>query len=372
MCRGPAAAGRDRVRAADMRAGIAPPGWKCHAEAGRMIRAERLTKCFGDFTAIRDVSFEAAEGEVVGFLGVNGAGKTTTLRVLTGFYPPTSGRAIVAGFDVGADSIGARRNIGYMPETTPLYNEMRVVEYLRFRSAIKGVERRRRAQETDRVIERAGLREVSRQVIGTLSKGYRQRVGLADALLGSPRVLILDEPTSGLDPLQRMQLRQVLREEGRGRTVLLSTHILPEAEAACDRILIIHRGRLIPDEEIAALRAGDRVRVTVRAADRASVLGLLKVLPGIGRIEEAPAAKVRRRGGAADEVSFDASPERKGADLREAIFRAFAERSVPLLEIRRMERSLEEIFGIITLGAYDERGGDADIAAGRSPGGSGS
>ncbi len=322
-----------------------------------MIRAEGITKRFGEFTAVSDASFEVGEGEVVGFLGVNGAGKTTTLRVLIGFYPATSGRAIVAGFDIAAESLKARRHIGYMPETTPMYGEMRVSEYLNFRASIKGIERKRRGAEVDRVVERAGLKEVRGQVIRTVSRGYRQRIGLADALLGSPKVLILDEPTSGLDPLQRMQVRQILREERHGRTVLLSTHILSEAEAACDRIIIIRRGRIVPEAEVEALRAVGMISVAVKTGDLAAARALLRAVPGVAEVRGGDVGtgdRTQRSDGGAGTAVLEAIPSDRNADLREAVFRTFAERSIPLLELRRTERSLEEIFGILTLRSADE------------------
>ena len=209
-----------------------------------MIYANDLSKSFGSFRAVDKINFEVQRGEIVGFLGPNGAGKSTTMRILAGFLTASSGKARIDGKDVFWDPIEARRRIGYMPESCPLYTDMRVREYLRFRAGIKGLHGRKAAIACDYVMNRCWLSEVGRQLIGTLSKGYKQRVGLADALLADPPVLILDEPTAGLDPSQIRETRQLIRELGQRHTVLLSTHILPEVEMACDWVIIIHRGRV--------------------------------------------------------------------------------------------------------------------------------
>jgi ABC-2 type transport system ATP-binding protein len=209
-----------------------------------VIHVSKLTKFYGDYAAVRDVSFDVERGQVVGFLGPNGAGKTTTMRILAGYLTATSGRATIDGLDVFWRPVEVRRRIGYMPENCPLYPEMRVIEYLRFRGGIKGLHGRQRRARIDYVLQRCWLTDVRRQLIGTLSKGYRQRVGLADALLADPPVLILDEPTAGLDPTQIRASRQLIRELGQEHTILLSTHILPEVEMTCDDVIIIHRGRV--------------------------------------------------------------------------------------------------------------------------------
>ncbi|HOW98922.1 MAG TPA: ATP-binding cassette domain-containing protein, partial [Kiritimatiellia bacterium] len=219
-----------------------------------MIRVTHLTKRFAGCVAVDDVSFRIEPGEVVGFLGVNGAGKTTTLRILSCYLPATSGTAEVAGFDVFRDSLEVRRRIGYLPENAPLYPEMRVDEYLRFRARLKGVSPaacRRRVQE---VKDRCGLKDAGRRIIGQLSRGYRQRVGLADCLVHDPELLILDEPTLGLDPAQVIQVRELIRALARRHTILLSTHILPEVEAVCRRVLIINRGRIVASDSPGQLR----------------------------------------------------------------------------------------------------------------------
>ena len=229
-----------------------------------MIQAKGLTKRYGDLVAVDDVSFSVARGEVVGFLGPNGAGKTTTMRLLTGYLPATDGTAEIAGSDIFSDPIQARRAIGYLPETPPLYPEMTVRSFLEYVARIKDVERVNRREAVDRAIERTALTEVSRQVIGTLSKGFRQRVGLAQAIVHNPPVLILDEPTAGLDPLQIREIRTLIAEltapsQGDAQhTVILSTHILAEVDAICRRVILIHQGRKVVDAPLAELTRGGR------------------------------------------------------------------------------------------------------------------
>ncbi|MDJ0848050.1 MAG: ABC transporter ATP-binding protein [Myxococcota bacterium] len=247
-----------------------------------MIEANGLSKRYGDIVAVDDVSFEIGKGEVVGFLGPNGAGKTTTMRMLTGFIPPTDGTAAIAGHDIFSDPIAARRAVGYLPETPPLYPEMSVSSYLGYVARIKDVPRKQRREAVDRATERCGLKDVRRQVIGTLSKGFRQRVGLAQAIVHDPAVLILDEPTVGLDPLQIREIRSLiadLADPGQGEsqhTVILSTHILPEVEAICRRVMLINAGRKVIDAPLEELTAGGHsldeifVRETARDLDEAA------------------------------------------------------------------------------------------------------
>src|SRR3989440_11810392 len=233
-----------------------------------MIKVENLTKRYAGQTAIRDLSFEVGQGEIMGFLGPNGAGKTTTMRILAGFMPATSGRASIAGFDVFEQSLQARTRLGYMPENVPLYNDMRVTEYLDYRAALKGVPHRRVAERVGDVKELCGLPEVERKLIGALSKGYRQRVGLADALLNEPELLILDEPTIGLDPNQIRQVRELIKNLGKQHTILLSTHILPEVEMTCSRVIIIHKGQIeacdTPDNLLGQIRQAGGVVVEAK------------------------------------------------------------------------------------------------------------
>lgn len=230
-----------------------------------MIHVSHLTKYYGDYAAVEDVSFDVPAGKIVGFLGPNGAGKSTTMRILTGYLTATSGTATIAGYDVFWDSIEVRRRIGYMAENCPLYLEMRVEEYLDFRAGIKGLHGRLRRSRVDYVLERCWVKDVRRQIIGTLSKGYRQRVGLADALLASPPVLILDEPTAGLDPTQIRSTRTLIRELGQEHTILLSTHILSEVEMTCDSVIIINRGRVAAADSLEALaqKAGEKACLAV-------------------------------------------------------------------------------------------------------------
>ncbi|MBX9679537.1 MAG: ABC transporter ATP-binding protein [Gemmataceae bacterium] len=220
-----------------------------------MIHVSHLTKYYGDYAAVRDVSFDVAAGQVVGFLGHNGAGKSTTMRILTGYLAPTSGSATIAGLDVFNDSVEVRRKVGYMPESCPLYTDMRVEEYLNFRAGIKGIHGGFRPMRVDFVLRRCWLTDVRRQIIGTLSKGYRQRVGLADSLLANPPVLILDEPTAGLDPTQIRSTRDLIRELGQEHTILLSTHILSEVEMTADSVIIIHQGQVALQSSIKDLQA---------------------------------------------------------------------------------------------------------------------
>ncbi|QVL34748.1 ATP-binding cassette domain-containing protein [Telmatocola sphagniphila] len=219
-----------------------------------MISVKNLTKYYGDYPAVRDISFEVSKGQVVGFLGPNGAGKSTTMRILAGFSTATSGQATVDGKDVFWNPIEARRRIGYMPESCPLYTEMRVEEYLRFRGGLKGLNRSTTRKRIDFVLERCWLKDQRRQLIGTLSKGYRQRVGLADSLLADPPVLILDEPTAGLDPTQIRETRKLIRELGNQHTILLSTHILSEVEMACDSVIMINQGKVAMEGTLESIR----------------------------------------------------------------------------------------------------------------------
>ncbi len=252
-----------------------------------MIHVHRLTKFFGDYPAVRDVSFDVPGGQVVGFLGPNGAGKTTTMRILAGYLTATSGRATVDGLDVFWQPVEVRRRIGYMPENCPLYPEMRVEEYLRFRAGVKGLHGRPARERVARSVERCWLRDVRRQLIGTLSKGYRQRVGLGDVLLNNPPVLILDEPTAGLDPGQIRETRNLIRELGREHTILLSTHILPEVEVTCEQVIIINRGRVAAAGRLEDLRANGQTleEMFVRLVEEDG--------------DAAPARKARRAGTAA-------------------------------------------------------------------------
>src|SRR3954453_20124759 len=252
-----------------------------------MIKVANLTKRYAGHTAIKDLSFEVEKGEIVGFLGPNGAGKTTTMRILASFMPPTAGRASIAGFDVFEQSLQARAHLGYMPENVPLYNDMRVTEYLDYRAALKGVPHRRIAERVGDVKELCGLKDVEKKLIGTLSKGYRQRVGLADALVHEPDLLILDEPTSGLDPNQIRQVRDLIKNLGRQHTILLSTHILPEVEMTCSRVIIIHKGRIeacdTPENLLGRIRTAGGVFVEAKVGNDKGAEELKKIA-GVGAV----------------------------------------------------------------------------------------
>jgi ABC-2 type transport system ATP-binding protein len=307
-----------------------------------MIKVENLTKRYAGVHALNDVSFEVQPGEIVGFLGPNGAGKSTTMRILTGFIPASSGRVQVAGFDVFEDSLEVRRRIGYMPENNPLYVDMREIEYLRFRARLKGVPRSERRERLDEVLQQCGLADVSRRVIGQLSKGYRQRVGLADALLAEPDLLILDEPTIGLDPVQIRQVRQLIKDLGKRHTILLSSHILPEVEKTCNRVVIIHHGRILasdtPENLMKTLHAGGFIHVEVRGPGT-DVQAKLRSVEGV---ESADC-----RLGDDGVVRVKVQPK-AGADPREAIYKAVAGNGWTLRELSRSRTTLEDIFVQLT------------------------
>jgi ABC-2 type transport system ATP-binding protein len=306
-----------------------------------MVQVSHLTRRFGRTVAVRDVSFDISRGDVVGVLGPNGAGKTTTLRILTGFLPPSGGSVRVGGRDVERDPIGVRRRVGYLPEQCPLYPDMRVDEYLRYRAALKGVPARLVRRRVAEVKETCGLADTGRRVIGHLSKGYRQRVGMADALVHDPELLVLDEPTLGLDPSQIRQARDLIRELSARHTILLSSHILPEIEMTCRRVLILHRGRLLASDSTARLRgllAGQvRVVAEVRAPE-AEVRRALRELPG-ARLASVTAADAWCR------VVLDAEGP---GDLRPRIFETAAREGWSLRELRREQRSLEDVFLALT------------------------
>lgn len=314
-----------------------------------MIHVSELSKNFGPVRALDRVSFQVREGEILGFLGPNGAGKTTTLRILTGFLPADSGTVTVAGHDVRERSLDVRRAIGYLPEGVPLYPEMRVGEYLRFRSRLKGVPRRDRRAQVSRALDWAGVGDVERRVVGTLSRGYRQRVGLADALLGNPRLLILDEPTVGFDPEQVRQFRSLLKELMRERTVLYSTHILSEVEQVATQVIIIHRGRIAAQDTAENLRrrlgALDRVRAELKVPQGLPGEVARRALESLSEVEgarlEAPPAGT----GTSPEGAFAfVLRPRPGCDPREAVFALAVERGWVLRELARVPASLEDIF----------------------------
>jgi len=327
-----------------------------------MIDVQALTKRYPTRLAVDDVTFSVKQGEIVGFLGPNGAGKTTTMRVLTGFLPPTSGSARVAGHDVVTQSTAARAALGYLPESAATYPEMRVAEYLAFRARLEGVPDGRVRERVGEAIERCLLGEVARRRIENLSKGYRQRTALAGALVHQPPVLILDEPTIGLDPVQIIRIRETIRELGRDRAVLLSTHILPEVEAVCDRVLIIDRGRIVaegtPSELRGKLAGAPVVRVVARG--RVDARDALAALPGVTAVdvEEGETETTAR-------VVCAAS-----TDPREAIFALAVARGWVLRELAREALSLEDVFVRLTRHEEPPAPSGAEAApAGAEPGG---
>ena len=306
-----------------------------------MIKVENLTKRYAGQTAIRDLNFEVGQGEIMGFLGPNGAGKTTTMRILASFMPPTSGRASVAGFDVFEQSLQARAHVGYMPENVPLYNDMRVTEYLDYRAALKGVPHRRVAERVGDVKELCGLKEVEKKLIATLSKGYRQRVGLADALVAEPDLLILDEPTIGLDPNQIRQVRELIKNLGKQHTILLSTHILPEVEMTCSRVIIIHKGRIeacdTPENLLGQLRQAGGVVLEAKTGNDSGAQELKKI-SGVRDV-------TTENDG--DWKIFSLRVE-SGADVREEVFRLASERRWSVRELSQRRATLEDVFVEIT------------------------
>jgi ABC-2 type transport system ATP-binding protein len=297
-----------------------------------MIQVNGLTKDYGARRAIDDLTFDAEQGEIVGFLGPNGAGKTTTMRILTGYMPPTDGTATVAGYDIVEESLEVRKRVGYLPETVPVYNDMTALEYLKFMADLRKIpESEERAYET---LERVNLQDRANSYIGNFSKGMRQRIGLAQALIHRPEVLILDEPTIGLDPAQVVEMRNVIKEIGKDRTVLLSTHILSEAQQICDRVLIINKGKIVaedtPENLQSRLVGSQRVVLRVRGEsdELAAKVGKVK---GTRDIEAKPDGSV--------EFEFSA-----GQDVRPQVAKAVIQAGFDLLEMRPIGLSLEEIF----------------------------
>jgi gliding motility-associated transport system ATP-binding protein len=315
-----------------------------------LIEVEGLTKYYGERAAVQDVTFSVPRGQVLGFLGPNGAGKSTTMRILTGYIGATSGRASVAGFDVLSQSLEVRRRIGYLPETAPLYNEMRVAGFLHLMCKLRGVPPSRRRGRVDDAIDACGLGDRRDEVIGRLSRGLRQRVGLAQAIVHEPEALILDEPTAGLDPAQTRETRDLVRELGRDRTVVLSSHILSEVEATCERVLIINEGRLVADgapgklaQRLGAGRTHE-VELVVRG-EAAQVKEALRDVHGVKEISA---------GTAAEPGVVTVTVTTRVPDLREALSRAIIEGGFGLLEVQARTLSLEDVFLQLTAAEPDK------------------
>ncbi|MDE2888551.1 MAG: ATP-binding cassette domain-containing protein [Gemmatimonadota bacterium] len=304
-----------------------------------MIEVDHLTKQYGSLVAVKDLTFTVEKGDVVGFLGPNGAGKTTTMRILTCYQPATMGTARVAGFDVFDEPMEVKRRIGYLPEHPPVYSDMYVRSYLDFVAQIKGVPKKDRRPRVDSAMERCGIADRAKQLIGQLSKGYRQRVGIAQAILHDPDVIILDEPTIGLDPNQIQEIRRLIRGLGREHTVILSTHILPEVEMTCDRVIIINRGRIAAvdtPQNLTARASGNRRYYVAVSGDlnaAADAIGGVPGVVGVGHASEGRALEV--------DVSGD-------SDMRPAIAARLVERDLGLVELRPITARLEDIFHELT------------------------
>lgn len=316
-----------------------------------MIEVEHLTKYFGDFIAIEDITFKVERNEVVGFLGPNGAGKTTTMRIVTGFMPPSEGTVRVAGYDILTHSLEARRQIGYLPETVPLYTDMRVRDYLDFLGSIRGMGAARRKTRIDFVIDRFNLGEYANVLIGRLSKGFRQRVGIAQAILHEPEVLILDEPTIGIDPIQVVETRELIKGLGKDHTVLLSTHVLSEASMICERVVVINEGRVVavdkPDQLSVRLRGSERIEMEIRGPAR-EVANRLREVNGVQEVSRAQVD------GSVYRYTLETLP---GSNLREDLSGLVVKQGWGLLELQAVSMSLEDIF--IQLTVPEAEPGDA-------------
>ena len=320
-----------------------------------MIEVQHITKRYGSVTAVDDVSFRVERGEILGFLGPNGAGKTTTMRILTGYMPASEGRAMVAGYDVFNEPIEAKRRTGYLPETPPLYPDMTTREYLDFVAKIKGVPSAERKQRVATVMERTRIADMANRHCGKLSKGYRQRVGLAQALIHNPDVLILDEPTAGLDPKQIIETRGLIKSLAGDHTIVLSTHILPEVAQTCQRVVIINKGRVVavdtPDNLTARLKGAATMFVQVDAAG-ADPAAALAAVPGVTRVTSAdqprgPAAADAPPPLAGGPLAFEVESEPE-VDVRRDLARAVVTRGWGLLELRPVRMSLEDVFLQVT------------------------
>lgn len=299
------------------------------------VKVAALTKIYGEQKAVDAISFGAAEGEIVGFLGPNGAGKSTTMKMLTGFVPPTAGSATICGFDVARQSMDVRRKVGYLPEHNPLYLDLYVREYLQFVAGIYGL-RRKAGKHIDRVIAQTGLGLEQKKKIGQLSKGYRQRVGLAQALLHDPAVLILDEPTSGLDPNQLSDIRQLIQQIGQEKTVLFSTHILQEVQAICDRVVIISQGKLVADDTVAQLTSALLGQEVIDVAFKHPVADeKLTALAGVNTVNKMGPAQYQLLVSDRD-------------DIREQIFAVAVAANNPILTLKRSSRDLAAVFRSLT------------------------
>lgn len=300
------------------------------------IEVKNLTKIFGAQRAVDDISFTVEQGQILGFLGPNGAGKSTTMKIATCYLPPSSGTIVVNGHDVVQDPIAVRRMVGYLPEHNPLYLDMYVHEYLEFVASVYGIKGKAANARVRDMVELCGLSLEQGKKIGALSKGYRQRVGLAQALVHDPQVLILDEPTTGLDPNQIVEIRSLIKRIGQDKTVIFSTHIMQEVAAICDRVVIINRGKLVANSDVASLQAGSRgEKTTIVEFEHPIQIDLLQTIVGVERVEQVQSNSYR-------------ITSRQDADIRASVFRIAAEQNWPLVGLRQEENSLEQIFQQLT------------------------
>ncbi len=316
-----------------------------------MIEVRNLTKDYGANRAIADVTFTVPTGQILGFLGPNGAGKTTTMKIITGFMPPTEGQVLVDNMDAIDHSLEVRRKIGYLPENTPLYTDMDIIGYLTFVQRLRGLPKSEHAVRTKRMIELCGLGEMLKKDIGELSKGYRQRVGVAQAMIHDPEILILDEPTVGLDPNQIVEIRDLIKELGRAKTLILCTHILPEVDATCDRVLIINRGKIVADGSPGQLRAAasghDRLTVEIKGPS-GEIRAALEGISGAARVATADRDGAEPPLAGCARFVVESAP---GKDLRETVFGIVREKQWILLEMHREATRLEDVFRQLTVGA---------------------
>ncbi|MHC2990367.1 gliding motility protein GldA [Pontibacter sp. HJ8] len=300
------------------------------------VEVKNLTKVFGAQRAVDEISFSVEQGQILGFLGPNGAGKSTTMKIATCYLPPTSGTVLVNGHDVVQEPMAVRRSVGYLPEHNPLYLDMYVHEYLQFVASVYGLKGRRAKERVQEMVDMCGLTLEQGKKIGALSKGYRQRVGLAQALVHDPQVLILDEPTTGLDPNQIVEIRALIKRIGQDKTVIFSTHIMQEVTAICDRVVIINRGKLVADSDVASLQAGERnEKITLVEFEQPVPVESLEQVPGVLSATLAQGYTYR-------------ITSRRDTDIRSAMFRVAAERNWPLVGLRHEENSLEKIFQQLT------------------------
>ncbi len=309
-----------------------------------MIKVSRLTKYYGPTRAVEGVTFEAEKGEIIGLLGPNGAGKTTIMRMLTGYFAPTSGTAKVAGYDIIEEPMEVKKRLGYLPEVLPLYYEMVVSDYLEFVAQIKGITFKERRAKVAKALGLARIEDVKHRIIGRLSRGYKQRVGIAQALLNDPEVLILDEPTIGLDPKQIIEIRELIKSLGGSRTVLLSSHILPEVSMTCEKIIIINKGRVAAVTDKAAIEGKDRILVKLLGQPEQAVAALSKV-KSVAKVEHSVE-------GSYSVLTLESSGKK---DIRQDVFKAVVESGLVLVEMRQASHTLEEVFLKYTAKEEDAR-----------------